>query len=174
MSLLISASGHDKNGHTLIVLLEKTIRSFFKRCASGCHTPCAMVSANFGELSHWQVPLGKEIRMRKALEQVVELFRGKERKFEVDEENGLVRTRIEGDNGGWQVIAALLAHDHTCLVLSPFPQKCPACRRGPCAELLTRMNFGMTMGCFGMDYEDGEIRFKTTLPFAQEPSIWRT
>ncbi len=106
--------------------------------------------------------------MRKALEQVVELFRGKERKFEVDEENGLVRTRIEGDNGGWQVIAALLAHDHTCLVLSPFPQKCPARRRGPCAELLTRINFGRTMGCFEMDYEDGEIRFKTTLSFAQE------
>ena len=44
----------------------------------------------------------------------------------------------------------------------------PRPQAGPCAELLTRINFGRTMGCFEMDYEDGEIRFKTTLPFAQE------
>ena len=106
--------------------------------------------------------------MRKALEQVVELFQGKDWKFEIDEENDLVRTGIEGDNGGWKVIVAALDDDDAFLVLSLFPQKCPARRRGPCAELLTRINFGRTMGCFEMDYEDGEIRFKTTLPFAQE------
>ena len=41
--------------------------------------------------------------MKEALEQVVELFRAKDWKFEVDEDNDLVRTGIEGDNGHWQV-----------------------------------------------------------------------
>ena len=44
--------------------------------------------------------------MAEALEQVVELFRAKDWKFEVDEENDLVRTGIQGENGDWQVMAA--------------------------------------------------------------------
>jgi hypothetical protein len=105
--------------------------------------------------------------MKEALEQVVELFRAKDWKFEVDEDNDLVRTGIEGDNGHWQVVAIASDEDDAVLMLSLFPQKCPAHRRAPCAELLTRINFGMMMGCFEMDYDSGRIHFKTTLPFAQ-------
>ena len=31
------------------------------------------------------------------------------------------------------------------------------------AEFLTRANYGMTRGCFEMDYRDGEIRFRMTV-----------
>ena len=105
--------------------------------------------------------------MAEALEQVVELFRAKDWKFEVDEENDLVRTGIQGENGDWQVMAAASEDDPAFLMLSFFPQKCPAQRRVSCAELLTRINFGMMVGCFEMDYDSGRIHFKTTLPFAQ-------
>jgi hypothetical protein len=105
--------------------------------------------------------------MAEALEQVVELFRAKDWKFEVDEENDLVRTGIQGENGDWQVMAAASEDDLAFLMLSFFPQKCPAHRRASCAELLTRINFGMMVGCFEMDYDSGRIHFKTSLPFAQ-------
>ena len=105
--------------------------------------------------------------MKEALEQVVGLFRAKDWEFEVDEESDLVRTGIEGDNGHWQVMAIASDDDDAVLMLSLFPQKCPAHRRAPCAELLTRINFGMMMGCFEMDYDSGRIHFKTTLPFAR-------
>ena len=105
--------------------------------------------------------------MKEALEQVVELFRAKDWKFEVDEESDSVRTGVEGDNGHWQVMAIASDEDDAVLMLSIFPQKCPAHRRAPCAELLTRINFGMMMGCFEMEYESGKIHFKTTLPFAR-------
>ena len=68
--------------------------------------------------------------MKEALEQVVELFRAKDWKFEVDEESDLVRTGIEGDNGHWQVVAIASDDDDAVLMLSLFPQKCPAHRRG--------------------------------------------
>jgi len=103
--------------------------------------------------------------MKEALEQVVELFRAKDWKFEVYEESDLVRTGIEGDNGHWQVMAIALDEDDAVLMLSLFPQKCPSHRRARCAELITRINFGMMMGCFEMDYDSGKIHFKTTLPF---------
>jgi hypothetical protein len=105
--------------------------------------------------------------MAEALEQVVELFRAKDWKFEIDDENDLVRTGIQGENGDWQVMAAASENDPAFLMLSFFPQKCPARRRVPCAELLTRINFGMMVGCFEMDYDSGRIHFKTTLPFTQ-------
>jgi hypothetical protein len=105
--------------------------------------------------------------MKEALEQVVGLFRAKDWEFEVDEESDLVRTGIEGDNGHWQVMAIASDDDDALLILSLFPQRCPAHRRAPCAELLTRINLGMMMGCFEMDYDSGRIHFKTTLPFAR-------
>jgi hypothetical protein len=105
--------------------------------------------------------------MKEALEQVVGLFRAKDWEFEVDEESDLVRTGIEGDNGHWQVMAIASDDDDAVLMLSLFPQKCPAHRRAPCAELLTRINFGMMMGCFEMDYDSGRIHFKTTVPFVR-------
>jgi hypothetical protein len=105
--------------------------------------------------------------MKKTLEQVVELFRAKEWKFEVGEESDVVRTGIEGDNGHWQVMAVASDEDDAVLILSLFPQTCPAHSRAPCAELLTRINFGMMMGCFEMDYDSGKIHFKSTLPFMQ-------
>jgi hypothetical protein len=71
-----------------------------------------------------------------------------------------VRTGIEGDNGDWQVMAIASDDDDAVLMLSLFPQKCPTHRRAPCAELLTRINFGMMMGCFEMDYDSGKNSFQ--------------
>ena len=105
--------------------------------------------------------------MKEALEQVVELFRAKDWKIAVDEENAAVRSEIQGDNGDSQVMAIASDDDDAVLMLSLFAQKCPTHRRAPCAELLTRINFGMMMGCSEMNYDSGRIHFKTTLPFAQ-------
>ena len=105
--------------------------------------------------------------MKEALEQVVGLFRAKDWEFEVDEESDLVRTGIEDDNGHWQVMAIASDDDDAVLILSLFPQKCPAHSRTPCADLLMRINFGMMIGCFEMDYDSGKIHFKATLPFAR-------
>ena len=39
----------------------------------------------------------------------------------------------------------------------------PEDKRERIAEYITRANFGMRIGNFEMDYEDGEIRFKTSI-----------
>ena len=43
--------------------------------------------------------------MAEAMEKVLELFRAKEWSFELDEENQLVRSGINGDNGQWKVVS---------------------------------------------------------------------
>lgn len=46
-------------------------------------------------------------------------------------------------------------------IRSFIPNKALPERRAACAELLTRLNFSLSSGCFEMNYEDGEIRFRT-------------
>jgi hypothetical protein len=48
-------------------------------------------------------------------------------------------------------------------VNSFIPNKARPERRAACAELLSRINFELTLGCFGMNHEDGEIRFRTSV-----------
>jgi hypothetical protein len=53
-------------------------------------------------------------------------------------------------------------------VNSFIPNKVPADRRQKIAETLTRINWELNLGCFEMNFADGEIRFRTgiTLPAA--------
>jgi hypothetical protein len=46
-------------------------------------------------------------------------------------------------------------------VNSFIPNKVPADRRQKLAETLTRINWELNLGCFEMDFADGEIRFRT-------------
>ena len=105
--------------------------------------------------------------MAEAMEKVLELFRAREWNFELDEKNQLVRSGINGDNGQWKIILSPSDENEVCLMLSIFPQRCPKYRRVACAELLTRINFGMLVGSFEMDFEDGQINFKTSHPFPE-------
>lgn len=48
-------------------------------------------------------------------------------------------------------------------VNSYIPNKARPERRAACAELLSRLNFELSLGCFEMNHEDGEIRFRTSI-----------
>jgi len=47
-------------------------------------------------------------------------------------------------------------------VNSFIPIKALPGRRTACAELLGRINFAISLGCFEMNHDDGEIRFRTS------------
>ena len=48
-------------------------------------------------------------------------------------------------------------------VNSFIPNKVRPERRAACAELLSRLNFELMLGCFEMNYDDGELRFRTSV-----------
>jgi hypothetical protein len=73
-----------------------------------------------GDFAVW-VSVRKEDRMAEAMEKVLELFRAKEWSYELDEENHLVRSGINGDNGEWKVVISPSDEDELCLMLSIFP-----------------------------------------------------
>ncbi len=48
------------------------------------------------------------------------------------------------------------------------PIKAPVAVLPAVVEYITRSNFGLRIGCFELDYSDGEIRFKSSLDFEGE------
>jgi hypothetical protein len=53
--------------------------------------------------------------------------------------------------------------DFLLAVSSFIPNKSRPERRAAVAELLTRINWELSLGCFEMNYADGEIRFRTSM-----------
>jgi hypothetical protein len=100
------------------------------------------------------------------LEQVASVFRENDWEFDYQEDGQILHSGIESGNGRWQIVVTDVDDGTTFIMLSVFPQKCPPRRRLACAELITRVNWGLTNGFFEMDAESGRIHFKTLLPFS--------
>lgn len=68
-----------------------------------------------------------------------------------------------GENGKWRCVALAKQEEEQLCFYSISPDKTPEEKRSSMAEFLTRANFGLSIGNFEFDFEDGEIRFKTSI-----------
>ncbi|WP_330486357.1 type III secretion system chaperone family protein [Tumidithrix elongata] len=75
----------------------------------------------------------------------------------------ILQMSFEGNHGKWQCFAHAKEEKEQFLFYSIFLSKVPAEKRQALAEFITRANYGLMMGNFEMDYDDGEIRFKTSI-----------
>lgn len=75
----------------------------------------------------------------------------------------VIRADITGENGAWACYIVARERENRCTVYSQAPWPTPEPRRLEMAELLTRINFGLPVGNFEMDFADGEVRFKTSI-----------
>ena len=105
--------------------------------------------------------------MNPATERMTEVLRARDWKFELEEETQMISTGCNGDNGQWRVRAGGI-RDIAVIILSRFPVNCPEAKRNACAELFTRINFGSPAVCFEMDFKDGEIFCKSSVPYDEE------
>ncbi|WPU98210.1 YbjN domain-containing protein [Mucilaginibacter sp. cycad4] len=84
----------------------------------------------------------------------------------VDDETKLNIT-INGENGSFECHAGYF-NDEThggFIFLSIVGSDCPDNKKIQMAELLTRLNFDQYLGNFELDFETGEIRYKTSLVY---------
>ena len=70
---------------------------------------------------------------------------------------------FQGDDERWVVYAEAREDDERVLVYSVVPFNVPRERRAAVAEYITRANYGLHIGNFELDLDDGEVRFKTSL-----------
>ncbi len=101
--------------------------------------------------------------MASLLDTVAAFFEQDQWPFRRVEDPALVQTQFQGENGQWFCFAQAKDSVGQLVFYSICPVKAPKDKNTALAEFLTRVNFGLLMGNFEMDFEDGQIRFKTSL-----------
>lgn len=94
----------------------------------------------------------------------------------VPNRDSLLRLYFEGRRARWICYAEAREDQNQFLFYSMLPIRVPSEKRIAVAEFVTRANYGMVIGNFEMDFDDGEVRYKTSidvggLPF--EPPMCR-
>ncbi len=74
----------------------------------------------------------------------------------------------EGEQRSWEVFCRARHPVPQVMVYSLHPWIVPADRRLAMMELLTRANYGLVIGNFELDPDDGELRFKTSIDFGSD------
>ncbi len=80
-----------------------------------------------------------------------------------DEDKPILYMNFQGENGQWHCLAKAREAEDQCVFYSLYPEAVPEDKRSTIAEFLTRANYGMILGNFELDFDDGEIRYKTSI-----------
>lgn len=80
---------------------------------------------------------------------------------------------FSGRNGRWTCYAQAREAQEQFVFYSVCPINAPRDKLNQVVEFITRANYGMIMGNFELDYNDGEIRYKTSIDVegADFPSV---
>lgn len=97
------------------------------------------------------------------MDTVVRFFREDNWPFEQMEGRPVLRSGFRGDNGNWRCYAQVREEQEQFIFYSVLDVYVPENRRPAMAEFLTRANYGLIIGNFEMDWNDGEIRYKTSI-----------
>lgn len=99
---------------------------------------------------------------------VVALFEHLQVQFTESDGEELIRLDIQGDNGYWMCLVHSREEQRQVLFYAICPVECGPERIGAMAELLARINYRLAIGCFGMDYDAGQIRLRTAVSLGEE------
>lgn len=101
----------------------------------------------------------------RALQAVAAFFTEDGWSFEQMPERPILRLPFQGKGGRWNCYAQIrVTRDvEQILFYSVLPLNVPADKLSAIAEFITRANYGMALGNFELDFNDGEVRYKTSL-----------
>ena len=101
--------------------------------------------------------------MNLAIAAVIEFFKTQSWDYKEDKARPVLYTVVNGENGALRCFASAGDDNEHLVFISLFPALAPQKRLAACAEVLTRINYDLLHGCFEMDFDDGEIRFRTSI-----------
>jgi hypothetical protein len=101
--------------------------------------------------------------MGQLFEAVVDYLNEDDWKYNVVKDDTALVLSFRGRSGSWQCFANVDEERHWFSFFSILPSNVPEDKRPTIAEFLTRANYGLVIGNFEMDYNDGEVRYKTSI-----------
>ncbi len=99
------------------------------------------------------------------LDRIEAFLQEKELDYEKLDEQ-LLRLRIVSENGDWICLIRIEESEDCCVAYSVYPNLIPLERREATALFMMSVNYDLAKGSFEMDHEDGELRFRTSMPMA--------
>lgn len=110
-------------------------------------------------------------KQKSILENVISFLTTNNWSFSQHKTEPILKIGYQGENGEWICTAKTREEHRQFLFYSYFPVNVPENKRQAVAEFLTRANFGLIVGNFEMDFNDGELRYKTYGIDAQGSSL---
>ncbi len=97
------------------------------------------------------------------LDTVIRYFDSAEWAFTMHPEQPILQMGFQGDNGQWNCFAQTSEDNERFAFYSICPVTTPEDKRSLMAEFIARANYGLIIGNFELDFEDGEVRYKTSI-----------
>lgn len=94
---------------------------------------------------------------------IIAFFEEEEWDFQWLDDTSMLSMHFSGKNGTWLCYAQVRESQQQFIYYSLLPVNAPEERRAALAEFITRANYGMIIGNFEMDFDTGEIRYKTSI-----------
>lgn len=101
--------------------------------------------------------------METLLEKVIAYFEQTQVKFYPTENPQMLQTQFKGANGIWFCYLYLANNPPLLIFHSICPVLTPPPKLGSMAEYLTRINYNLLVGNFDLDFNNGQVRFKTVI-----------
>lgn len=86
--------------------------------------------------------------------------------FEEGPDPSIIRFDAGGEGASWSCFVWVREAESQVIVHSVMPWAVPEAARVPVALYLTRANYGLLIGNFELDLNDGELRFKTSVDYS--------
>jgi hypothetical protein len=94
---------------------------------------------------------------------VLRFFQEDQWNFQQIGDKPVIRSGFRGEHGTWVCFAQVNEEHQRFLFHSIMGLNIPVQYRAAVAEYLTRVNYGLPLGNFEMDFETGDVRFKTSI-----------
>lgn len=101
--------------------------------------------------------------MARILSRLIDFMEEEEWKYEILEGENVIRFHFKGSSGRLLCYADVDEEKHWLIFYSYLPVNTPPEKMQEMSEFITRANRGMRIGNFELDFEDGEIRYKTSI-----------
>jgi hypothetical protein len=104
-----------------------------------------------------------EITRQPILEAIVNFFKADNWDFIQIEEKPILQIAFSGSSGNWTCYAKAREEEKQITFYSIYPGNVPEEKRQAIAEFIARANYGMIIGNFELNFDNGEIRYKTSI-----------
>ena len=91
-------------------------------------------------------------------------------RYDIIDGQTAVRFGYATEHARWACVAEVREADELIVFVSVLADRCAPEHRLAIAELFTRINYGLAVGNFEMDWNDGEMRFRTSVDVEGSPA----